>query len=223
MARGLGGKDEIGHIEDGNVPGQESTAFQGAVPIDGQVELSARQAPVGRIAVAGGHRRVFEPVVSLPPFFDLLPFDVKMVPADEHLPVIDRSGPGGDVEVDPVALKNVLVALDVHIPLGKRLVRSAVERYRVGLQNSPGKGDQDLPNRGHGVFIPVIGEAIRFDGDRSLGDILLQRPTGGNRRQEENEHECGAANTPSPQHDPAPLIAPAPSGWHPIHRPDKSS
>ena len=198
----LAGKTRYGHVQERDIPGQESALFQGAVTVDGQVKLSALQAPVGCRAVAGGHRRIFEVVKSLPPLFDLRPVDVEMVLGDEHLPVIDRTGLGADVKGNPLAFKNVLIAPEIHVTLGKGLVRAAEQGHLVGLQKAAGEGDQDLSRRGEGVFILFIRDTVRFDRDRSLGDILRRRRKGGSSRQKEEQHQRSAASAPSPQHDP---------------------
>ena len=115
-----------------------------------------------------------------------------MVLGDEHLPVIHRPGLGVDVKRDLLALDDILIAMDQHMSLGEGQVRFAVEGHGVGLQESPGKGDQDFPRGMNGVFILVIGDAVRLDGDRSLGDILPRSRKGGRRRQ---KRETGQERT----------------------------
>ncbi len=114
-----------------------------------------------------------------------------------------------------------MIAMDQHLSLSEGDVCPAVERHGIGLEESPGKGDHDLPDRVNGVFIFVIGDAVRLDVDRPLGDFFVRRREGGRRNQKEKQDKYRTEIFLPTQHGPAPLISRVPPCLHPAgRRPD---
>ena len=75
-----------------------------------------------------------------------------------------------------LALEEVLIVPEHHMPDCQGLVRAAVQGHGIGLQVPPGKGDQDLSRRVKGVLIPVIGDAVRLNGNGPSEELRLESP-----------------------------------------------